>query len=98
MDIQTTRFATVAIEADDILHFPAGLAGLEDCRHWVLLADAVNDALGWLQSTSRPEVALAVVTPRRFVPDYQVRIVRVELAPLAILQVQDAKVLVIVGK
>ena len=98
MDIQTTRFATVAIEADDILHFPAGLAGLEDCRHWVLLADAVNDALGWLQSTSRPEVALAVVTPRRFVPDYQVRLARVELAPLAIMQVQDAKVLVIVGK
>ncbi len=98
MDIQTTRFASVAIEADDILHFPAGLAGLEDCRHWVLLADALNDALGWLQSTSRPEIALAVVTPRRFVPDYQVRLARVELAPLAIVQVQDAKVLVIVGK
>ena len=98
MDIQTTRFATVAIEAEDILHFPAGLAGLEDCRHWVLLADALNDALGWLQSTSRPEIALAVVTPRRFVPDYQVRVARTELAPLAILQIQDAKVLVIVGK
>jgi len=98
MDIQTTRFDTVAIEADDILHFPAGLAGLEDCRHWVLLADALNDALGWLQCTARPEIALAVVTPRRFVPDYQVRVARVELTPLAIQQVQDAKVLVIVGK
>ena len=98
MDIQTTRFANVAIEADDILHFPGGLAGLEDCQHWVLLADAENDALGWLQSTSRPEIALAVVTPRRFVPEYQVRVSRVELAPLNILQVQDAKVLVVVGK
>jgi flagellar assembly factor FliW len=98
MDIQTTRFGTVAIEAEDVLHFPTGLVGLEDCQHWVLLADAQNDALGWLQSTSRPEVALAVVTPRRFVPDYQVRIVRSELAPLAIARPQDAKVLVIVGK
>ena len=98
MDIQTTRFGTVAIEADDVLHFPTGLMGLEDCRHWVLLADAQNDALGWLQCTSRPEVALAVVTPRRFVPDYQVRIVRSELAPLAISRAADAKVLVIVGK
>ena len=89
---------TVAIEADDILHFPAGLAGLEDCRHWVLLADARTTRSGWLQSTSRPEIALAVVTPRRFVPDYQVRVDRAELAPLAILQLQDAKVLVIVGK
>jgi flagellar assembly factor FliW len=98
MDIQTTRFGTVAIEAEDVLHFPTGLVGLEDCQHWVLLADAQNDALGWLQSTARPEVALAVVTPRRFVPDYQVRIVRSELAPLAICRPQDAKVLVIVGK
>src|SRR5580698_8792159 len=84
MDIQTTRFGAVTIEAEDILVFPTGLMGLEDCQHWVLLADAQNDALGWLQSTSRPEVALAVVTPRRFVPDYQVRIVRSELTPLAI--------------
>ena len=98
MNIQTTRFNSIAIEPDDILHFPGGLAGLEDCRHWVLLADAQNDALGWLQSISRPEIALAVVTPRRFVPDYQVRVARVELAPLDILQVQDAKVLVVVGK
>ena len=98
MDIQTTRFATLAIEPEDILHFPAGLAGLEDCRHWVLLADAGNEAMGWLQSTSRPEVALAVVTPRRFVPDYQVRLVRADLTPLAVDRTQDAKVLVIVGK
>ena len=98
MDIQTTRFATLAIEAEDILHFPAGLAGLEDCRHWVLLADAGNDALGWLQSTTRPEVALAVVTPRRFVPDYQVRLVRAEIAPLMVDRTGDAKVLVVVGK
>ena len=98
MDIQTTRFANVAIEAEDILHFPGGLAGLEDCHHWVLLADAENDALGWLQCTSRPEIALAVVTPRRFVPDYQVRVNRTELVPLDILRSQDAKVLVVVGK
>ena len=98
MDIQTTRFGTVAIEADDILHFPAGLAGLEDCRHWVLLADAQNDALGWLQSASRREIALAVVTPRRFVPDYQVRVARAELQPLAVHHLTDAKVLVVVGK
>jgi flagellar assembly factor FliW len=98
MDIQTTRFATLAIEPDDVLYFPAGLAGLEECRQWVLLADAGNDALGWLQCITRPEVALAVVTPRRFVPDYQVRVARTELAPLDIQQIQDAKVLVVVSK
>ena len=98
MEIQTTRFGAVDIEADDILHFPAGLLGMESCRHWVLLADAQNDALGWLQNISRGEIALAVVSPRRFVADYQVRIARTELAPLALEQVKDAQVLVVVGK
>jgi hypothetical protein len=61
-----------------------GLPGLEDCREWALLADASNDALGWLQSTTRGDVALAVVSPRRFVPDYQVRIPRSELTPRSV--------------
>ncbi|MEX2118868.1 MAG: flagellar assembly protein FliW [Pirellulales bacterium] len=98
MQIRTTRFGPLEIEADDILSFPAGLLGLEDCRHWVLLADAQNNALGWLQSTSRPEVALAVVCPRRFVPDYQFRVFRSELAALDLADVKDAQVLSIVGK
>jgi len=98
MDIQTTRFGSVAIEAEDILHFPTGVMGIESCRHWVLLADAENDALGWLQSTARADVALAVVSPRRFCPDYQVRVGRSELTPLALDDLKDAKVLVIVGK
>lgn len=98
MLVRTTRFANLHVEADDILTFPAGLLGLEECRHWVLLADVHNDALGWLQSTSRPEVALAVVSPRRFVADYQFRVYRSQLQPLELTEVCDAQVLVILGK
>ena len=50
----------------------------------MLLADAQNSALGWLQSLDRPEVALGVVSPRRFVPDYQVRVARREIQPLGL--------------
>jgi flagellar assembly factor FliW len=98
MKIDTVRFGSVEIQSDDLIHFPSGLLGLENCQHWVLLADAENDALGWLQNSSRPEIALAVVCPRRFVPDYQVRISRAELAPLELAEVRHAQVLAIVGK
>lgn len=98
MQIRTTRFGSLEIESEDVIVFPAGLMGLEDCREWVLLADAKNNALGWLQSTSRPEIALAVVSPRRFVPCYQFRVYRSELAPLELRDVKDAQVLTIVGK
>jgi flagellar assembly factor FliW len=98
MNISTTRFGRLDVKSEELLVFPAGILGLEDCREWVLLADADNDALGWLQSTTRREVALAVVSPRRFVPGYQARISRSELAPLDLADVRQAQVLVIVGK
>jgi flagellar assembly factor FliW len=98
LEIGTTRFGPVQIEADDVICFPDGMLGLDDCRHWVLLADAHNDALGWLQSTTQPEVALAVVSPRRFVPDYQVRTPRAEIAPLSLDLLRDVHVLAIVSK
>lgn len=98
MWINTTRFGRIEIDAGEQLHFPAGLLGLEDCRAWVLLADADNDALGWLQSTARREIALAVVSPRRFVKGYQLRVAKSELAPLELAELRQAQVLVVVGK
>jgi flagellar assembly factor FliW len=98
MRINTSRFGRIDVDAGDIIRFPSGLPGLEDCREWALLADSTNDALGWLQCTTRGDVALAVVSPRRFVPDYQVRIPRSELTPLALLDIRQAQVVVVVGK
>ncbi|MBS0208792.1 MAG: flagellar assembly protein FliW [Planctomycetes bacterium] len=98
MLLKTTRFGSVSVEPGDVLTFNSGLLGLEACRQWVLLADAHNDALGWLQCLSQPEVALALVSPRRFVPDYQFRVYRSELAPLELEQVSAAQVLVILGR
>jgi len=98
MRISTTRFGRIDIETDDVLHFPSGMPGLEGCREWALLADATNDALGWLQSTNRSDIAIAVVSPRRFVPDYQIRIPRSELTPLRLSDIGQAQVLVVVAQ
>lgn len=98
MQITTTRFGNVEIEADDILLFSGGIYGFEDCRHWVLLADAENDAVAWLQSISRPEVAVPVISPRRFLPGYQIRVGRSQLESLELSAPDLAYVLVIVSR
>jgi flagellar assembly factor FliW len=98
MQIQTTRFGFLEVEPDAVLSFPAGVLGLEDCRQWVLLADAHNEALAWLQSVTRPDIALAVVSPRRYVPGYQVRVSRAELESLDLKDLRQAEVLVIVSR
>jgi flagellar assembly factor FliW len=98
MHIGTKHFGTVEIDVDDILLFPHGVIAFEDCRHWVLLADAENPALAWLQSVSREEVALPVVSPRRFVPTYSVHVVRGQLFPLEFSQFDQAYVLTVVSQ
>jgi flagellar assembly factor FliW len=98
MEITTSRFGPIEIEAESVICFPAGLLGLEDCRQWVLLADHHNDAVAWLQSIQHPEVALPVVSPRRFVPGYQMRAAPRELAALQLDNVKKAKVLTILGR
>jgi flagellar assembly factor FliW len=98
MEIATSRFGPVEIASGDVIHFPSGLLGFDECTSWVLLSDSQNEALGWLQSTTQPEVAMAVVSPRRFVPDFQLRVARSELvSPLDEL-VDQLHVLVILSK
>ena len=94
MEINTSRFGPVRVECEDLLHFPAGVLGLEDCRDWVLLGDGQNDAVAWLQSVDKPKVALAVVSPRRFKPDYRIRLARAEIEPLNLTDAKAAQVLV----
>ena len=98
MEISTTRFGMVTIDDEDVLTFVDGLIGMEDCCRWALLADAQNSALGWLQSIDRPDVALAVVSPRRFVADYQVRVARRDVEPLGLATATEAQVLAIVNQ
>lgn len=98
MKIHTTRFAAIEIEPDDILFFRNGLLGFEDCRHWVLLADADNSSVAWLQSMQHADIALPVVSPRRFVPEYQVRLEPSDVDVLQLTSVEQAYVLGIVSR
>mgnify|MGYP002623739809 FL=1 len=97
MEIFTTRFGQVTIDAEDILLFPNGLLGYEDHQHWVLLADADNPAVGWLQSVTRPGLAMAAVSPRRFVPGYHLRVDRAELSGLQLGKEDKAYVLTLIS-
>ena len=98
MDVMTTRFGALRATPGDLITFDHGLIGLRECRRWLLLADAKNSLLGWLQSVDDPEVAVGLVAPRRFVPDYQLRVSRGELQPLRLENLRDAQGAVIVSR
>lgn len=98
MDVLTTRFGTLSVNPQDELLFESGLIGLEHCRRWVVLSDTGNSSLGWLQSVDEGHIALGVVSPRRFVPDYQLRVDREELDCLRLTTSHDAEIVVIASR
>lgn len=98
MEVQTTRFGSIEVDSEDLIRFPAGLPGLQCCQLWVLLADAENESLGWLQSVAYPEIALAVVSPQRFVADYDLNLARSELESLKLPSLDEAQVLVVLNR
>jgi flagellar assembly factor FliW len=98
MKLETTRFGTVEIQSDDILFFRYGLFGFEDQNQWVLLSDLHNSAVAWLQSMSHPDIALPVVSPRRFVDDYQVHLDERQIALLSLAKEEQAAVLAVVSR
>jgi len=98
MQANTSRFGAVDIQPEDVLLFSRGLIGLESHRHWVLLADPRSSGVAWLQSLTDPAVALPMVSPRRFMPGYRVLIQRNQLTPLELAVLDEAFVLVPVGR
>ncbi len=82
MRIETHRFGNLVLNTEDLFLFPQGLIGLETLRQWALIPDPDNESVAWLQSASRGDRAVPLVSPRAFFPDYRVHVSRREMASL----------------
>ncbi|RCS47728.1 hypothetical protein DTL42_14525 [Bremerella cremea] len=98
MEFQTTRFGKLSIRQDETIVFPQGLIGFEHHTKWAILADESNDSVGWLQSMDQADLAFAVVSPRRYVPGYKVRISPEQATSLKLDAGMETFVLVIVSR
>jgi flagellar assembly factor FliW len=96
MEVDTTRFGRIAYANEDVFRFAEGLPGFSHCRDWIILSDPAAECAAWLQSVDRGDVALAVVSPRRYVPEYQARVYRRAVAPLCLASDDRVEVLVVV--
>jgi len=97
MRIETAHFGEMLVDTDDVILFPSGLMGMEQCQRWVLLSDRQSKNMAWLQSIDASELALAVVSPRRFIAGFQARVGRRDLEALGMGSLDGAELLTIVG-
>jgi flagellar assembly factor FliW len=71
--IDSSRFGTIEIPAEEIIDFPTGLIGLGGSRY-ALVSAGDDSAFSWLHSVDDPSLALPVANPWHFFGDYAVEL------------------------
>ncbi len=98
MMVKTSRFGQVESKQEEVIIFPQGLIGFEASRQWLIVPDPENSDVAWLQSISQPQVALPVISPRKFAPGYKVNVPTRQLAPLKLRSPDQIYILNVVSK
>ena len=89
MQIETSRFGTLSIDAPKTLTFPDGLPGFEGCRLFTVVPHHMAEGgkgspFVWLQSLERGDLAFLAIEPHQVFPDYAPRVPRAEMESLCL--------------
>ncbi|MCP3941178.1 MAG: flagellar assembly protein FliW [Desulfobacteraceae bacterium] len=72
MKIKTRKFGEIEIDKNKTLFMPEGLPGFSGFEKFVLLEDPKTVPFCWFQSLEEPNLALAIMNPFLFKPDYKI--------------------------
>lgn len=72
MKIKTRKFGEIDIDEKKILTMPEGLPGFPGYERFALLEDPKSAPFCWFQSVEEPNLALIIINPYLFMPDYQI--------------------------
>jgi len=98
VNLVTTRFGVVQVTDDQLIRVPEGLVGFRSLTSYALIPDPVVAGLTWLQSTTDPETAFALVTPEQVVTEYKLDLRPGDKAALELTNGDDAVVYVILNR
>ncbi len=72
MKIKTKKFGEIDAPEDKIITMPAGLPGFPETRRYVIVEREETQPFNWLQCVDDPDLALVIINPYLFKPDYSV--------------------------
>jgi flagellar assembly factor FliW len=98
MEVKTTRFGFIEVNEKRLLSFPLGVLGFPENKRFVLVQTNDEGNFFWLQAVDQANLAFVVCDPLLFVPDYQVPVKTEEFRNIALENMDDAQVLIIVNK
>lgn len=67
-----TRFGQIEYDPSHVIHFPEGLIGLDQLKHFLVMPNKKQGPLFWIQCVDDPSFAFVVTDPTNFFLDYAV--------------------------
>lgn len=98
MQIETSRFGQLEVDADRLISFEEGILGFPGEHRYALIQTGDGSAFYWLQAVENKELAFIVCDPRMFVSDYQAPVKLEDLKTIDLTNLDNAQVFVIVNK
>lgn len=95
MKIQTSRFGEIEVDESRIIKTEEGLLGFEDIKEYILLSEDNTDFY-WIQAVSKPDLALACMSPYCVCDNYVAHIDEVTEQKLELVDDDDALLLCVV--
>lgn len=98
IEVRTSRFGTLTVDADRVISFERGLLGFPSLRYYALITTGQDNYFLWLQSLEDPTLAFVVTEPAIFVKGYEVPLKDEIRQELSIVDETAAQVFVICNK
>ena len=95
--LPTKALGSIEIRPEQIIRFPDGLFGFNECTEFALLEESEDAHFKWLQSTTDPNVAFIINQPELFMRDpYRAVVSSADLSLLQVKRTEDCLIFVIV--
>ncbi len=83
-ELESRYFGRVTYHPNSEVEFPLGLPGFEQERRFVLIEQAANRPIVFLQSLSRPELCFVTLPVQSISPGYQLQLSQDDLTTLGL--------------
>lgn len=98
LEIQTTRFGRLTVDAERIITFPRGLLGFPGFQRYALIQAGEDNYFFWLQCIEDASLAFVVTDPSIFFKTYEVPLKEETMQELALTDPSFAQTFVICNK
>jgi flagellar assembly factor FliW len=96
IDIERLGLKNVTVDPKTLFTFPEGIAGFEHCKRFKLFHEEGKTTVYWLQCVDDTSVMFPIVAPEAIDIEYQIELSDADCALIALQNVEDAAVVVIV--